>query len=307
MIRRSAVAGRTILTTDGGMVKVSIPKVAGVLMAGGTSTRKMVGRGTVASGTVRSAYRGMIKDSIAEVCRIAVASRTGTRVMIGWGTVTSGAILPAYRGVVKHGIGKVRGVAVASGTGSGPVVGWGRMATGTILGANGGMVKHGIGEVFGIAVAGRAGTGKMVLWWGVAGGAILVAHQAVIEGNGRPLRNRMASGTICAKLAFVWVLVSVAAHAGRRSPFVGAARVAIAALEVVVASHQGKEIMLQRTLWKWNIQRIVQTGRNASSPIFICIFWSSQRIEIGVDSCNFGNGCVFWIAEGDLQCGQFVD
>ena len=85
----------------------------------------------------------------------------------------------------------------------------------------------------------------MVFWRRVAVGTILVAHQAVIEGNGRPYRYIMAGGTISAKLALMRFILGMAAYTSWRGAFVGAARMAGAALQVVVASLKREKIMLQ--------------------------------------------------------------
>ena len=139
--------------------------------------------------------------------------------------------------MIKHGIFKVAGVCMAGGAGTSPVIcGW-RVAARTILRPNGVVVKHGIGEVFGVAVAGGTGTREVIGGWGVTGGAVLTAHQAVIEGNGRPLRHLMAGGTIGAKLAVVGLVFGMAADAVGGGAFIGAARVAAAAFQVVVTAH----------------------------------------------------------------------
>lgn len=73
----------------------------------------------------------------------------------------------------------------------------------------------------------------------------------------------MASGAIRTKLAVVRFVFDVAVHAGGRGAFVGAARVAAAALQVVVASSKGKKIMLYRAFGERDGERVVQAGRDS--------------------------------------------
>ena len=163
------------------------------------------------------------------VCRSVVASRT---------------ILIANRGVIKNGVGKVTGIRMTSGTGTRPVVGWRRMAARAILRADGVVVKNGVGEVVRVAVAGGTSAREMIFGRRVAVGTILVAHQTVVEGNGRPLRHTMASRTIRAKLAFMRFVFGMTAHTIDGRAFIGAAGMAVAAFQIIVAASQREEIML---------------------------------------------------------------
>ena len=163
------------------------------------------------------------------VCRSVVASRT---------------ILIANRGVIKNGVGKVTGIRMAGGTGACPMVGWRRVAACAILRADGVVVENGVGEVVRIAVTGGTSARKVIFWRRVAVGAILVTHQAMIEGNGRPLRHTMASCTIRAKLAFMRFVFSMTTHTIDGRAFVGAAGMAVAAFQVVMAAGQREKIML---------------------------------------------------------------
>ena len=170
----------------------------------------------------------MIENGIAEVAGIRMTGGTSACPMVRRSAVASRTILIANRGMIKNGVGKVTGIRMTGRTSARPVVGWRRMAARTILRADGVVVENGVGEVVRVAVTGRTSTRKVIFGWRVAVGAILVTHQAMIEGNGRPLRHAMARGTIGAKLAFMRLVFGMAAHTIDGRALVGAARVAVA-------------------------------------------------------------------------------
>lgn len=58
------------------MVERGVFEVACVLMAGRTSSSKMIRWGAVTGGTVRAADGGMVEGSVFEVARVTVASIT---------------------------------------------------------------------------------------------------------------------------------------------------------------------------------------------------------------------------------------
>ena len=73
----------------------------------------MVSRGAVAGGAVLAANGGVVKHSIGKIAGVAVAGRAGSRPMVCWRRMAARTILRADGVVVKDGIGKVCGVAVA--------------------------------------------------------------------------------------------------------------------------------------------------------------------------------------------------
>ena len=186
----------------------------------------------------------MVENGIAEVAGIRMTGGTSACPMVRRSAVASRTVLIANRGVIKNGVGKVAGIRMTGGTSACPVVGWQRVAARAILRADGVVVKNGVGEVVRVAVAGRTSARKVIFWRRVAVGAILVAHQTVVEGNGRPLRHTMASCTIRAKLAFMRFVFGMTAHTIDGRAFVGAARMAIATLQIVMAAGQREEIVL---------------------------------------------------------------
>ena len=122
MVRRSAVASRTVLIANRGVIKNGVGKVAGIRMTSGTGTRPVVGwrrmaarailradgvvvengvgevvRVAVTGRTILPANGGVIEIDIAEVARVLMASRASTRIVIGRRTVASRAILPTNR------------------------------------------------------------------------------------------------------------------------------------------------------------------------------------------------------------------
>ena len=164
--------------------------------------------------------------------------------MVRRGAVASCTILIANGGMVKNGVGKVTGIRMTGRTSARPMVGWRRVAARAILRADGVVVKNGVGEVVRVAVAGGTSAREMIFGRRVAVGTILVAHQTVVEGNGRPLRHTMASRTIRAKLAFMRFVFGMTTHTIDGRAFVGAAGMAVAAFQVVMAAGQREKIML---------------------------------------------------------------
>ena len=123
------------------MVENGIAEVAGIRMTGGTSACPMVRRSAVASRTILIANRGVIKNGVGKVTGIRMTSGTGTRPVVGWRRVTARAILRADGVVVENGVGEVVRVAVTGRTSTRKVIfGW-RVAVGTILVAHQSVVE----------------------------------------------------------------------------------------------------------------------------------------------------------------------
>ena len=102
MVRRSAVASRTILIANRGVIKNGVGKVTGIRMAGGTGACPMVGWRRVAACAILRADGVVVENGVGEVVRVAVTGRTSTRkVIFGW-RVAVGTILVAHQTVVKR-------------------------------------------------------------------------------------------------------------------------------------------------------------------------------------------------------------
>ena len=101
MVRRSAVASRTVLIANRGVIKNGVGKVAGIRMTSGTGTRPVVGWRRMAACTILRADGVVVENGVGEVVRIAVTGGTSARKVIFWRRVAVGAILVAHQAVIE--------------------------------------------------------------------------------------------------------------------------------------------------------------------------------------------------------------